>query len=88
MLEIVDIVGYAGAVTGTSFMLPQVFKTLKTKSVEDLSWGMLLLFGLNCILWMAYGFLAHTFPVLLTNVIAFVVLLLQVVLKVRYRDNL
>ncbi len=68
-------------------MLPQVYKAWKTKSVDDVSWGMLTLFFLNCVLWFAYGFFANAFPVILANGIAFVVVLTQIVLKVRYSRN-
>lgn len=47
MIETAEIFGYAGTVTGVSFMIPQVYRTYKTKSVEDISWGMLVLFFLN-----------------------------------------
>lgn len=87
MLEVVDMAGYAGAVTGVTFMLPQVYRTYTTKSVEDLSWGMLILFFLNCIFWLTYGILLPAFPVALVNAIALFVVGTQIVLKILYRDN-
>jgi MtN3 and saliva related transmembrane protein len=85
--ELVDILGYAGTVTAFSFMVPQVYLTYKTKSVEDISWGMLFILLTNCILWWGYGFLLPSFPVVLANSIAFVVVVTQIVLKIRYRNN-
>ncbi|TSC86455.1 MAG: hypothetical protein G01um10148_441 [Parcubacteria group bacterium Gr01-1014_8] len=38
MFEVADLFGYAGTLTGISFMIPQVYHTYKTKSVEDISW--------------------------------------------------
>ena len=86
-MELADIFGYAGIVTGFSFMLPQVYRTYTTKSVEDISWGMLGLFFLNCTFWLAYGILLPAFAVALTNVLALVVVCLQIVLKYLYRNN-
>ena len=87
MIETADIFGYAGTVTGVSFLIPQVYKTYRTKSVEDLSWGMLGIFFLNCVLWSTYGILNAAMPIILTNAAALAVNLALIVLKVRYRNN-
>lgn len=87
MLELADVFGYAGTVTGVSFMIPQVYRTFKTKSVEDLSWGMLIVFFLNCVFWLTYGFLERAVPVAITNGAALVIVLVQISLKIRYRNN-
>ena len=86
-MELADLFGYAGIFTGVAFMVPQVWKTWRTKSVEDLSWGMLILFFLNCIFWLMYGVLTGALPVAVVNGIAFVVVVIQIVLKIRYRNN-
>ncbi|MCL2184135.1 MAG: SemiSWEET transporter [Chitinispirillia bacterium] len=44
----------AGALTTVSF-LPQVIKTYKSRSAQDLSLGMFLLFTLGVLLWTVYG---------------------------------
>ena len=87
MIETAELFGYAGMVTGVSFLLPQVYKTYQTKSVEDLSWGMLGIFFLNCIFWSTYGFLIGAVPVILTNTAALAVNLALITLKVLYRNN-
>jgi len=81
---IIAIVGYTASVVGTSLMLPQMYRTLKTKSVEDLSWGMLILYFLNCALWLVYGVLISAMPVILTNAAALVIGSFQIGLKVKY----
>ena len=68
-------------------MVPQVWKTWKTKSVEDLSWGMLILFFLNCVFWLIYGTLSNATPVAVVNGIALIVSSTQISLKFRYRNN-
>ena len=79
--------GYAGMVTGVSFTLPQVYKTYRTKSVEDISWGMLVLLVLNCVFWFSYGYLQDSLPLLLTNGLSLFVVSVLIVLKIRYRNN-
>lgn len=81
---LINIIGYSAAVIGTSLMLPQVFKSYRTKSVTDLSWGMLVLYFLNCALWLVYGILISASHLILTNAIALVISIFQVLLKLRY----
>ncbi|HEY4473894.1 MAG TPA: SemiSWEET family transporter [Candidatus Paceibacterota bacterium] len=81
---LINIIGYSGAVVGVSIMLPQVYKSLKTKSVEDVSWGMLVLYFVNCALWLAYGILIGALPVTVTNAVALVISVVQIGIKVRY----
>lgn len=83
---LVNIIGYSAAVIGTSLMVPQILKSYKTKSVADLSWGMLILYFLNCALWLMYGILISASHVILTNAIALVISIIQVLLKLRYSE--
>ncbi len=86
-MELVDIFGYLGILTGISFQVPQVLKTYKTRSVEDLSWGMLVLFFFNCIFWGIYGFLLNGTLMIVANAIALIVNILLIMLKICYRKN-
>ena len=81
---LINIVGYAAAIIGTSLMLPQVIKSYRTKSVADLSWGTLILYFLNCALWLIYGILIVASHLVLTNAIALVISIVQVLLKFKY----
>ncbi len=84
---LVNIVGYAGAAVGTTLMLPQAFKSYKTKSVKDLSWGMVILYFINCALWLAYGLMIHATHVALTNAIAVIISVVQIALKMKFQKN-
>lgn len=87
MFSMVNLVGYAGMFTGVSFMLPQLYRMYKTKSVEDIAWGMLILFALNSVAWFTYGALLHAVPLMWVNGLGFVVTVAQIVLKYLYRNN-
>ena len=80
-----NIVGYAATVVGTCFMLPQLVKSWKTKSVADLSMGMVVLFFFNCLLWLLYGILIGAAPVITANSIGLATSILQLFLKLKYR---
>jgi MtN3 and saliva related transmembrane protein len=77
----IEIVGIAAGCLTAASMLPQLFKTIKEKRVEDLSIGMVvtLLSGIG--LWIYYGFLRKDLPILITNSFS---LLLNITLVVLY----
>jgi len=83
-MEIAEFFGYAGMAAGVSFMLPQVYKSWRTKSVEDISWIMLVLLVLNCVAWFSYGYLLASAPLMFTNGIGLIIVSIQVVFKLRY----
>ena len=63
-MDIAELFGYTGMVVGTLVFVPQVYKTYHTKSVEDISWGMLVLLVLNCVSWFStdtYGTHCHSY---------------------------
>ena len=81
---ITEIIGYLAAIIGTSLMLPQVIKSLRTKKVDDISFVMLIFYFLNCFLWLTYGILISSTPLIVGNLIAFVISIIQIMIKLKY----
>lgn len=74
----------AGACT-TLCLVPQVIKTLKTKSTKDVSLGMFILFCIGIILWLIYGFMIHSMPIIVSNGVTFVLGAIILVCKLKYK---
>ncbi len=79
-----NLVGYLAAIVGTSMMLPQVVKIVRTKKAGDVSILMAILYLLNCALWFIYGWLIVAWPVITANGIAFLISIFQIIMKQRY----
>ena len=63
-----EYLGYlAGGLTTAAFV-PQVWQSIRTRSVKDLSIGMLLMFNAGVALWIVYGWMLHSAPVIVANV--------------------
>lgn len=60
----------AGALTTASWV-PQLFRTWRTRSASDFSWGYLSLFASGVFCWGLYGALRADLVILLTNVLTF-----------------
>ncbi len=82
-----DMVGYAATVVGTSMMLPQLARSWRTKHMRDVAWGMITLFLLNCVLWLAYGLMISAPPMVVANAIGFLISLALLGMKIRFRGN-
>ncbi|MEI6061469.1 MAG: SemiSWEET transporter [Bacteroidota bacterium] len=64
--EVVGII--AGALSCTTF-LPQVIKTWKSKSTQDVSLTMFIIASIGTALWLVYGILIHSISIIGTNII-------------------
>ena len=82
-----NIIGYSATIVATLIMLPQLIKTIKTKKVEDISKIMLILFMINNILWVIYGFLSNGIPVVVANSIVFIIVFAEFTLKIKYTSK-
>lgn len=74
----------AGLLTTTAF-IPQVWKIYRTKSGNDISGRMFSIFSIGIVLWLVYGVMLRSVPLILSNVVTLVLSLTILVLKVRYR---
>ena len=85
--DLILFTGIAAGVLTAASMLPQVFKTLKTKKAEHVSPLMLVILICGVALWFVYGVLKNDMPIMLTNGFSFVVNLLMLFLRWRYKEN-
>ncbi|MCL4491927.1 MAG: SemiSWEET transporter [Nitrospirae bacterium] len=74
----------AAALTTTSF-IPQVIKSWRMKETKDISLWMFLILGTGIFLWMVYGLLIQDLPVILANSISFVLVVVILYFKIRYK---
>ncbi len=66
-MTMTNVLGYAAGSLTTLAFVPQVLRTWRTRSAGDLSWGMLLIFMLGVLLWLAYGLALGSWPIILCN---------------------
>lgn len=63
--------GYAAATLTSLSFIPQVWHTLRTHDVKGISVGMYSAFVAGVGLWLVYGLLIRSWPVIVANVITF-----------------
>ena len=76
--------GFFAAILTTAAFLPQLIKTLKTKKADDVSLVTLIMFISGVGSWIVYGYEISSFPILLANIITFILNLLILISKIYY----
>lgn len=83
-MNMADAIGFlAGALTTIAFV-PQALKMYTSKSGKDVSARMLLIFSAGVVLWLIYGIMIESLPVILANVVTLVLSGSIIALKIRY----
>ena len=84
----IEFFGYFAAILTTAAFLPQLIKTLKTKKAEDVSLITLIMFICGVGSWIIYGYKISSSPILIANIITFILNLLILISKVYYSKNI
>ena len=84
LLNLREAVGYVAGFLATAAFLPQVAKTVRDRSVKDISLGMYVLFCAGVSLWLLYGFLISSWPVIISNFVTLILSGTVLVLKIRH----
>jgi len=84
MNNYVTLLGLIAGVLTTVAFVPQVLKTWTTRSTKDISLGMFLTFCVGVFLWVVYGFLINSLPMILANSITLLLALIIVYFKLRF----
>ena len=79
--------GYLAGFLTTIAFVPQVIKTWKTKSADDLSLGMFLVFCAGVACWVAYGFLLNAKPIYLWNLATLLLAGAILVMKLKFKGR-
>ena len=80
----IEFFGYFAAILTTLAFLPQLIKTLKTKKAEDVSLITLIMFLTGVLSWIIYGYKISSTPILIANIITFILNLLILIFKITF----
>jgi len=86
-MSIVSLIGFAAGTLCTLAYLPQAWHSFRTKSVRDISLIMLLSLNVGLLLWVGYGYLIHSLPIILPNAVTFLLAFPLLVMKVRFHGR-
>jgi MtN3 and saliva related transmembrane protein len=84
MMGMTDAIGFLAGVLTTIAFVPQALKMYASKSGKDVSARMLLIFSAGVILWLIYGIMIGSLPVILANLVTLILSATIIALKIRY----
>ncbi|MBN2597615.1 MAG: SemiSWEET transporter [Marinifilaceae bacterium] len=77
--------GFAAAFCTTVSFVPQAIRIIKTKHTKDISLAMYSLFNIGILLWLLYGIVIVSWPMILANAVTLLLTLIILYLKIRYK---
>jgi len=77
-------IGFFAAIFTTIAFIPQVIRVWKTKSARDVSLGMYALFNTGVALWLVYGLLIESWPIIMANIITLVLAGAVMIMKLNF----
>lgn len=80
----IELLGYAAATCTTVSFVPQAIKVIRTRHTADLSLAGYTIFAAGVALWLIYGCLIASWPVMLANSLTLLLVSCILALKLRH----
>lgn len=79
----IDIIGYLAASLTTFSFLVQAIQSWRTRDLSGISLGMYSMFTLGVALWLIYGIVIESWPLIVTNALTFLFALSILLMKLK-----
>lgn len=76
-----ELLGFVAAGLSTISFLPQIIKIWRFRSVKDISTGMYVIYSVSVILWLVYGIIIKSEPLILAEILTLVLVCTILTLK-------
>jgi MtN3 and saliva related transmembrane protein len=84
-METTTIVGAVASVLTTLSFLPQLFKMIRTKKAQDVSYIMLAVLFVGGIMWIVYGTMKADWIIIISNCISTVINVVSSIFSIKYK---
>jgi MtN3 and saliva related transmembrane protein len=81
ILDYEELLGFVAAAFGTISFLPQVVKIWKSHSVSDISTSMYVIYAISIILWLFYGIIIKSIPLITAEILTLILVSMILVMK-------
>jgi len=85
MLDITEIIGFIAAALGVMSFIPQVLKVWKSRSAEGISTAMYIIYCVSVSLWVSYGIMIGSYPIIIANLLVFIFALSILTMKLLWK---
>jgi MtN3 and saliva related transmembrane protein len=84
-MNYIDVIGLIAALCTSISFLPQAIKTIRTRDTSAISLSMYCVFTGGTLLWLIYGIMITSYPVIVANTITIILASIILVYKLRYK---
>jgi len=84
-MSTMTIIGFAASILTAVCMLPQLFKIIREKRAENISYGMLVTLMTGLALWVVYGIMKEDWFIVISNSFSFIVNTVILILSWKYK---
>ena len=81
----IEWIGFLAAILTTGAYIPQAYKIWKTKNADGVSLTMYLVMLTGVSLWGIYGILIESYPIILANLVSFILLSTIILFKLKQK---
>ena len=85
MDSLIPMLGFTAGTLTTLAFVPQVIKSWKSKSTQDVSLAMFLVLCTGILLWLTYGFLINDTPLIVANGFSLLLTGSILIMKLRFK---
>ena len=85
MDSLIAMLGFTAGTLTTLAFVPQVIKSWKSKSTQDVSLAMFLVLCTGILLWLTYGFLINNTPLIVANGFSLLLAGSFLIMKLRFK---
>ncbi|MHB1237929.1 MAG: SemiSWEET transporter [Gallionella sp.] len=83
-MTITDWIGSSAAALTTIAFIPQAWKVWRTNHTADISLGMYALFTAGVALWLAYGLMLDSWPIIIANSVTLLLAGIVLAMKIKF----
>jgi len=84
-MDTVTLIGLLAGILTTASFVPQLVKVYRSRSTADISLSMYVIITTGFLLWLCYGVMIASLPVILAKIVTLLIALSILFLKIKYR---
>ena len=83
-MAFIDVLGSAAAICTTLSFVPQVMQIWRSRSASSVSMPMYVIFTVGVLLWLAYGVMLVSWPIIVCNIVTLGLAVSVIVMKLKF----
>ena len=87
-MEFTTIIGLIASIFTSISLVPQLFKMVKEKKAQSISFPMLLSLFIGLSFWVYYGFLLNNYILIISNAFSLLINICVMLLNIKYKDRI